>query len=201
MSASGPGADCSGTEDAVGEDESREVVFGGHPHFRELSSLFNSFLRSELSRRYYLARMAPLKNWDTFFSVVVSVTTAAGFVVLTIPQYMRATLVGAILAGVGFVASIVVPVFKYQEKLDSAYTRVNAFNYAARQLHNTLKFVRDSPPGEKAVIKIWIDFAEKAYEEAKALPPDKDEQNNKLVMKIQEEINAAYPSDYVWFGF
>jgi hypothetical protein len=67
-------------------------------HVEELSRLFYSFRMAHLNRRYYSERLASLKRGNTFFSVVVTVATAASFALLSFADFSGVKTVAAILA-------------------------------------------------------------------------------------------------------
>ena len=168
-------------------------------HVEELSRLFYSFRMAHLNRRYYSERLARLKTWDTVFSVIVTVSTAASFALLSFADFSHVKLVAAILAVIAFLASVAVPGLRLGRKIDDASARTCAFHYAAQQLESALRFVKNS--GEKnGEIAGWVNSAEEAYHQAMAMP-DTEVEDRKLVKKVEDEINESFPPSYVWTAF
>jgi hypothetical protein len=168
-------------------------------HVEELSRLFYSFRMAQLNRRYYSERLARLKRWDTFFSVIVTVSTAASFALLSFADFSHVKLVAAVLAVIAFLASVAVPALRLGRKIDDACARVCAFHYAAQQLESALRFVKNCD-GASGEIKGWVSSAEEAYHQAAALP-DTEVDDRKLVQRVEDEINESFPSNYVWTAF
>jgi len=166
------------------------------PHFDELSTLFNMFRISHLNRRYYAARLKSLKTWDTVLSAIVIAATASSFGVLAIDGVPHKTAIAAILAVIGFVASVVVPIFKLSIKIDDASNKACAFHFAAQLLESALRFVRNSE-GQDGEVAGWVRSGEEAYKLAGALP-DTDAEDRKLIKKVEGEIDASFPPNYIW---
>jgi len=165
-------------------------------HFDELSELFNSFRLAELNRRYYARRLETLKALDAASSLVILVSTGAAFGVLSIPGFPHAPVVGAILAAVGFLASIAVPVFGLAHKIEQASERACAFHYAVQLLECALRFVKRCAY-QKGEVAGWVASAQQAYRQAAALQVT-EVPNPVLVKKVEDEINEQFPPSYVW---
>ena len=103
-------------------------------HVEKLSRLFYSFRMAQLNRRYYSERLLRLKRWDTLASIIVAVSTAASFAVLSFADFAGVKSVAALLAVIAFLASVAAPAFRLERKIDDASTRICAFHYAAQQL-------------------------------------------------------------------
>lgn len=168
-------------------------------HVEELSRLFYLFRMAHLNRRYYAERLASLKRWDALFSVIVTVSTATSFALLSFADFPGVTKVAAGFAVIGFLASVAVPSLRLGRKIDDASDRSCAFHYAAQQLESALRFVKHST-GKEAEIGGWVNSAEEAYHQASALP-DAEVEDRKLIKRIEGEINDSFPSSYVWTAF
>jgi len=164
-----------------------------------LARLFYSFRLSHLNQRYYAMRLTRLKRWNSLLSIVVMIATAASFALLTFASFHGVTTVAAIIAVVGFLASVVVPLLGLERKIDDASSRTCAFHYAAQQLESALRFVRNSEQNDGEMLG-WTAAAEAAYYQAAALP-DTEAEDRKLVKKVEGEINEAFPPSYVWLAF
>lgn len=168
-------------------------------HTDELSRLFYSFRMAHLNRRYYLERVASLKKWDAFFSVVVTVATASSFALLAFADFPGVAKVAAGFAVTGFLASVAVPSLRLGRKIDDASARACAFHYAAQQLESALRFVKNSARKDTEIAG-WVNSAEEAYHQASALP-DTEVEDRELIKKLEGEINESFPSSYVWTAF
>jgi hypothetical protein len=168
-------------------------------YLEELSRLFYSFRMSHLNRRYYSERLAKLKNIEMAFSIVVTVSTAASFALLSFADFSGVKTVAAILAVVAFLASVAVPGLRLERKISDASARTCAFHYAAQQLESALRFVKNSH-GKDGEVTGWVNSAEEAYHQAAAFP-DTEVEDRKLVKKVEDEINESFPSNYVWTAF
>jgi hypothetical protein len=165
----------------------------------ELARLFYSFRLAQLNRKYYSERSTALKSQDAFFSVVVMVTSAASFAVLLFADFHGVKVVAAILAVIAFLASVVVPILKLGQKIEEASARSCAFHYAAQQLESAIRFVKNAE-GKDGEVVGWVSSAEAAYHQAAALP-DIEKEDRKLIKKVEDEINASFPPNYVWTAF
>jgi hypothetical protein len=165
----------------------------------ELSRLFYSFRMAHLNRRYYSERLARLKQFETTFSIVVTVSTAASFAILSFANFSGVKTVAAILAVIAFLASVAAPGLKLERKIDDASARTCAFHYAAQQLECALRFVKNSHKQDGEVMG-WVEAAEEAYHQAAALP-DTEVEDRELIKRMEDEINESFPSDYVWTAF
>jgi len=154
---------------------------------------------AHLNQRYYSRRLASLKRWDTAFSLIVTISTAASFGLLSFTDFSGVKLVAAVLAVIAFLASVAMPVLQLQRKIDDASARACAFHYAAQQLENALRFVKNSGQNTGEITG-WVASAEQAYHQAAALP-DTEVEDRKLVRKVEDEINESFPSNYVWTAF
>ncbi len=168
-------------------------------HTDELARLFYSFRMAHLNRRYYSERLKTLKKWDTGFSIVVTLTTATSFALLSFADFSGVKTVAAIFAVIAFLASVSVPGLRLDRRIDDASTRICAFHYAAQQLESAIRFVKNSD-GKEGEIAGWVNSAEEAYHQAAALP-DTEAEDRKLIKKVEEEINESFPSNYVWTAF
>ena len=168
-------------------------------HTEELSRLFYSFRMAHLNRRYYSERLAKLKQFATAFSIVVTVSTAASFALLSFADFSGVKIVAAILAVIAFLASVAAPGLRLERKIEDASARTCAFHYAAQQLESALRFVKNSH-GQDGEVTGWVNSAEEAYHQAAALP-DTEVEDRKLIKKVEDEINESFPSNYVWTAF
>jgi hypothetical protein len=165
----------------------------------ELARLFYSFRMAHLNRRYYSERASGLRRWDKIFQVIISVATAASFAVLAFADFEDVKFVAAAFAVIAFLASIAVPIFGLNRKIDEASARASAFHYAAQQLESALRFVKNSD-GSDGEVAGWVHSAEEAYHQAAALP-DTDSEDRELVKKLEDEINKSFPPNYVWTAY
>jgi len=146
----------------------------------ELSRLFYSFRMAHLNRRYYSERLAKLKQFDTVFSFVVALSTAASFALLAFADFPGVKAVAAILAVVAFLASVAAPAFRLERKIEDASARICAFHYAGQQLESAIRFVKNSH-GKDGEVLGWVNSAEEAYHQAAALPDTEVEDGSGFV--------------------
>ncbi len=171
-----------------------------HDHTDELSRLFYSFRLAHLNRRYYSERLARLKKLEFYFQLIVAVTTASSFALLLFSDFRYVRMLAAGLAAIAFIVSTVLPSFGFSRKVEDFTNKVCAFHYAAQQIEGALRFVKNAQPDEDGEVTGWVHSAEEAYHQAAALP-DTEVEDRKLVKKIEDEINEAFPSSYVWTAF
>ena len=170
-----------------------------HRYADELSSLFYSFRLAQLNRRYYSARLSKLKRLDTAFSIVVAVSTATSFAVLSFADFPYVKTIAAIFAIVAFLFSVASPALNLNRKIDETSARACAFHYAAQQLESAIRFVKNSD-GQDGEVAGWVHSAQEAYNQAAALP-DTNVEDRQLLRKVEDEINESFPSSYVWTAF
>ena len=170
-----------------------------HGYADQLSRLFYSFRLAHFNHRYYCERLGKLRRLDNIFQITITVATAASFALLSFADFPHVKAVAAVLAIIAFLFSVASPVLSLNRKMDDTSARACAFHYAAQQLENALRFVKNSQ-GRDEEISGWIQSAEEAYHQSSALP-DTDVQDQPLLRKVEDEINESFPSSYVWTAF
>jgi hypothetical protein len=86
--------------------------------------------------------------------------------------------------------------YGWSQKIEELTAHVYAWHYAARQLESGIRFLRhDAESKHDAALQVH--FAEEAFRTADNLP-DTDQRDEMLESQIQQEIEKAYPDDYVW---
>ncbi|MGH9499496.1 MAG: hypothetical protein ACRD3L_10170 [Terriglobales bacterium] len=175
------------------------IIETAEDKYAELSRLFYTFRLAHFNRKYYCERLEKLKFWDKAFQITITVSTAASFALLSFADFPHVKTIAAIFAIVAFLFSVASPGLNLNRKIDETSARVWAFHYAAQQLENALRFVKNSgrADGESTG---WIQSAEDAYHQAAALP-DTDIEDQELLKKVEDEINQSFPSSYVWTAF
>jgi hypothetical protein len=172
-----------------------------HPYLEEISRLFYNYRLAQFNRRYYtvLLERARTRNLWTQVSIGVFTVTAAALFSLT-PSFpslsTRLAQAAAVLSAFAFVATVVAPVFGWNQTIDELTTRVHAWHYAERQLESALRFLHHSALSKRDA-ELQVQFADEAFRTADGIP-DTSKQNMKLTRRIREEVEKAIPPDYVW---
>ena len=162
-----------------------------------LSRLFYDFRLAQLNCKYYSRRLSFLKRIDHSLSIIVIVATAASFGVLAFDGAIpHPKVIAATLSVLAFLISVAMPIFGLGAKIENVSSRACAFHYAAQQLEGAIKFIKTTESTNGEVLG-WSNAAKAAYMQASALP-DTDAEDRRLVKKVEDEINCAYPANYVW---
>jgi hypothetical protein len=172
-----------------------------HPYFEEIDRLFYSYRLAQINRRYYtvLLERAKTRNlWTQVLIGIFAVTAAALFSLMpSFPSYAAALgQSAAVLSALAFVASVVAPVFGWNQTVDEITARVHAWHYAERQIESVLRFLRHTAESKKEAAVV-VQFADEAYRTADNLP-DTGRQDMDLTKSIRLEVEKAIPPDYVW---
>jgi hypothetical protein len=171
-----------------------------HRYIDELSRLFYLFRLAELNRRYYSARLASLKWREKVFRIAISLLTASSFGMLAFAtDFSHVKLTAGILAFLAFVASVILPGFGFERKMDETSARACAWHYAVQQLETALRFVKNALENGGEVAG-WTQCAEEVYHQVASLP-DVDIEDRVLIRRVENEVNESFPSDYVWTAF
>jgi outer membrane murein-binding lipoprotein Lpp len=178
------------------------ATVGNFPYAREMNDLFYRFRLAQLNARYHTARLGSFETADRALQAVIALATGGAFAVLAFSEFAKGNggdtikLWAAILSVVAFLAATVPPWFGLNIKMNEARTAVFAWNAAALQLESAMRHVRAAKVSDGCV-DVWVQAADASYRAAAALPSTEDP-NPKLVKKLSDEINAAFPKDYPW---
>jgi hypothetical protein len=164
-----------------------------------LSGLFYDFRLAHLNRKYYSERLACLKLADTVLSILVMVATASSFSILALGNIPHSTIIAATLSVAAFLIAVAIPILGLGRKIEDLSNRSCAFHYAAQQLEMAIRFIKTAEDKDGEVLG-WFSSAREAYRLAGALP-DTDAEDQKLIKKVEDEINRSYPANYVWTAF
>jgi hypothetical protein len=178
-----------------------ETELTRHPYFEEIDRLFYSYRLAQFNRRYYtiLLERAKTKNWCAQVAIGVFTVTAAALFSLMPSFPSLGTLliqIAAVLSALAFVASVVAPVFGWNQTIDEITARVHAWHYAERQIESVLRFLRHTAESKREA-DLVVQFADEAYRTADNLP-DTGKQDMDLTKTIRLEVEKAVPPDYVW---
>lgn len=177
------------------------IVPEPHPYLEEIERLFYNYRLAQLNRRYYsvLLDRAKRKSLWTQVSIGVFTVTAAALFSL-IPSFPSLGTafgrIAAVLSAFAFVASVVAPVFGWNQASDEITARIHAWHYAERQIESGLRFLRHSAQSKREA-DLQVQFADEAYRTADNFP-ETGKQDMKLTKTIRLEVEKAIPPDYVW---
>jgi hypothetical protein len=172
-----------------------------HPYFEEIGRLFYNYRLAQFNRRYYtvLLERAKRKNLATQVLIGIFTVTAAALFGL-MPSFPALTTalgqMAAMLSAFAFVATVVAPVFGWNQTVDEITTRIHAWHYAERQVESALRFLRHSAQSKREA-DLQVQFADEAYRTADNFP-DTGKQDMDLTKSIRMEVEKAVPPDYVW---
>jgi hypothetical protein len=167
-----------------------------------LNDLFYRFRIAHLNARYYAQVRDELESRDQAIQISIAATTGIAFAVLGVSEFVPTAqvwivkLVALIASIIAFLVSAVAPWLGLTSKMNEARVAAFAWGSAAQQLDKALRFVKYAPKGDLQVAA-WMHTSDAAYQTAAALPVAQD-QDNARVDKLFREIEAQFPSDYVW---
>ena len=172
-----------------------------HPYYEEISRLFYNYRLAQLNRRYYAVLLEREKRRNFWVQLFVSLSTVLAFALFSLgPSFTDLTVtfgrVAALLSALAFVLSVAAPVFGWSQKIDEITTRIHAWHYAERQLESALRFVNHSAESKREA-DLQVRFADEAFRTADNLP-DTGKQDMELTKTLRQEVETAFPQDYVW---
>jgi hypothetical protein len=172
-----------------------------HPYLDQIGRVFYNYRIAELNRRYYSVLLDRAQRRNLIAQLAIGVFTVIAAALFSLmPSFpalaTRFGQIAAILSALAFVASVVAPVFGWNQKIDQLTSRIHAWHYAERQLESALRFLHHSAQSKREA-ELQVQFADEAFGIANNLA-DLGKQDMKLTQKIREEVEKAIPPDYVW---
>ena len=177
------------------------ITSAPHAYFEEIARLFYNYRLAQFNRRYYTVLLERAKRKNLWTQVAIGVFTVSAAALFSLmPSFPAlATLFGqlaAVLSALAFVATVIAPVFSWNQTIDEITARTHAWHYAERQIESALRFLRHSAQSKREA-DLQVQFADEAFRTADTLP-DTGKQDMGLSKAIRLEVEKAIPPDYVW---
>ena len=172
-----------------------------HEFFDEIGRLFYNYRLAQLNRRYYSVLLDRAKRKTLWTQVAIGILTVSAAALFSLtpsfPSFgARFGQIAAVLSALAFVASVVAPVFGWNQTIDEITARIHAWHYAERLLESAIRFLHHSAETKRDA-ELQVQFADEAFGVANNLP-EVGKQDLKLTKSIREEVEKAFPPDYVW---
>jgi hypothetical protein len=163
--------------------------------YDELTRLFNLYRLSELNRRYYGRRAEHFERLQTGSLVLAAVLSAAALGILLGIGDPRTRFWAAALAGLSAVVTTAVQYLKWDDKARRFYFLHHSYGHLFAEIEVVLAEVRRS--GEITEQQLG---AAKTLHDAFGRVEVLDETypDRKLIDKLDAEVRAAIPDDYIW---
>ena len=169
--------------------------------YEEICRVYEQFRIANLNVRYYGSLAQSRKNWSTRVQISVAVLSVFSLVVLAAPEFRAISSLAvsaAVASGLAAVLSGAIPFFGFDED-SKKYALLNrSYQIVENQLKDTLVLLRRSDVLSQELlgrVSVVLDSMSRlqSLDEEEYSPKGLAEKG-----RIQEEVNKAFPADYVW---
>ena len=166
--------------------------------YEEVNRLYNLFRTSSLNVKYYGCRAEMYELRERNLSLGVAALSAVALVVLLATGAEWARYMCAALAGTATLLTAVQPFLGWKERAREMNFLHRAHNQLFTQIESLLSRVRRSGLITGELIGASAECIE-SFERLQAL--DEAHPDKQLIDRLNEDVQAAFPPDYVWTGF
>ena len=171
------------------------TIYNYTPTQARVAALHDFYRTSLMNARYYARLLRSLKTCNLVADITVALTSSAAFIGFAIWRSDEGTWVLGTLVATSAIISALRPVLRIPDKLD----RYSKLHYGYLELFYRIESLVSEM---RAVERIDEDHLEKASELSdrfRALELEGDAyQNQKKLLKDQEEIERTIPADRLW---
>ncbi len=179
--------------------DNAKAAMDSDPRYHEICRLWEQFRIADLNVRYYGALAQKRKRWSSGFQIAIAVFSLFAVVVLAAPE-LRASLsvLAAVSSGLATITAGALPFLGWDEDAKK-YTFLNrSYQIVENQIREALTLMRreDSlSPEMLGRSKVLLDSMSRlqGFDEEEYSNASRKEKDN-----LRNEVDKAFPQDYIW---